>query len=164
MVCDVDLAIPKNVADHHHQAEWTLPVDSILINVTPHMHVLGRSIQAVAYSPDGKEVPLIRIDDWDFYWQDSYTFEKLIELPAGTRIVVDCHFDNSSANPQNPNDPPQDVYWGDFSQDEMGICYFQATTKTYDDYVTLNQRANEYFNGQWQQYQEDQKRRKAADQ
>ena len=152
MVANTDLTIPANQSEHQHHAEWTLPVDTILLDATPHMHVLGRKIQAVAVHPDGKQIPLIHINDWDFYWQDSYAFEKPIELPAGTRIIVDCSFDNSSNNPQNPNSPPVDVYWGDFSNDEMGICYFQATTNTYDDYVLLNEASKANFQTEWDSY------------
>ena len=152
MIANTDLVIPADAAYHHHRAEWTLPVDTILLDATPHMHVLGRRIQAVAYPPAGDAVPLIRIDDWDFYWQDSYAFEKPVELPAGTKIVLDCLFDNSSANPQNPSSPPRDVSWGDFSNDEMGICYFQATTRTIDDYELLNNSSKANFQSQWDEY------------
>ncbi len=152
MVAKVNLVIPANQSEYLHQAEWTLPVDTILLDATPHMHVLGKKIQAVAILPNGERMPLIQINDWDFYWQDSYAFDKPVELPAGTRIQVDCIFDNSAGNPQNPNLPPQDVYWGDFSDDEMGICYFQATTKSYGDYVILNATSKANFQTEWDSY------------
>ncbi|MEQ9411284.1 MAG: redoxin family protein [Fuerstiella sp.] len=153
LVADVNLHIPANAKSHHHHAEWVLPVNTWLLDATPHMHTLGKKIQAIAYRPDGTSEPLIRIDDWDFYWQDSYTFEQPVSLPAGTRIELDCWFDNSEDNPLNPHDPPQAVYWGDFSDDEMAICYFQATTFDYDDYVTLNRATSEYFQQMYEAYQ-----------
>ncbi|MFY9252014.1 MAG: redoxin domain-containing protein [Fuerstiella sp.] len=153
IVANVNLEIPANESRHLHQANWTLPVDTILLDATPHMHVLGKKIRAIAAKPDGEQVPLIQIDDWDFYWQDSYAFSHPIELPAGTKISVDCVFDNSSNNPQNPYSPPQDVYWGDFSNDEMGICYFQATTKNFADYETLNMAAKNNFQMEWDAYE-----------
>lgn len=154
MVADVNLRIPAGAERHHHQAEYTLPVDTILFDATPHMHVLGREVQAVAIRPDGTEQPLIRIPDWDFYWQDNYVFAEPVKLPAGTRIQLDCWFDNSTGNPLNPHDPPREVCWGDFSDDEMGICYFQATTHTWDDYVTLHRHATQYFASLWERYQQ----------
>jgi AhpC/TSA family len=154
MVANVDLAIPAGKSRHHHHAEYTVPVNTIVFDATPHMHVLGQEIKAVAFLPGGTELPLIWIRDWDFYWQDNYVYKKPLQLPSGTRIELDCWFDNSDENPLNPNSPPQDVSWGDFSTDEMGICYFQATTETWDDYVTLNQHATEYFAALWTEYQE----------
>ena len=153
MVADVDLEIPANAAEHHHPAEWTLPVDTWLIDVTPHMHNLGRRLQARAVKPDGTIVPLIRIDDWDFYWQDTYVFEQPILLPAGTVLKLDCWFDNSEENLRNPNQPPATVRWGDFSDDEMSICYFRATTNSLPDYVTLNEKSGAYFQAMWERYQ-----------
>lgn len=153
MVSNVDLEIPADNPSHLHKAEWVVPVDTIVLDITPHMHVLGKSVQAIAYLPDGTERPLIRIEDWDFYWQDNYVFAHPIELPAGTRIQMDCVFDNSTGNPLNPNSPPKTVRWGDFSDDEMGICYLQATTKTMADFHTLNRVAEAEFQQQWDQYQ-----------
>ncbi len=43
-------------------------------------------------------------------------------LGAGTRIVVRGAFDNSAANPQNP-DPSRSVGWGEQSFDEMFLGY-----------------------------------------
>lgn len=162
MVSNVELKIPANASQHVHRAEWTTPVDTILLDITPHMHTLGKAVQAVAHLPDGSTTHLIRIDDWDFYWQDGYTFSKPLEFPAGTRIVMDCVFDNSVDNPLNPHSPPQDVYWGDFSDDEMGICYLQATTRNIEDYRTLNRVAQEDFQRQWDLYQQQKLQRGAA--
>ena len=160
MVSNVDLEIPANEARHIHKAQWTVPVDTIVLDITPHMHTLGKAIQAIAYLPDGSSTHLIRIEDWDFYWQDGYTFKHPIELPAGTRIELDCLFDNSEHNPLNPNSPPKTVYWGDFSDDEMGICYLQATTTTMKDFHTLNRLAQEDFQGQWDRFQMQKETRK----
>ena len=153
MAANVELLIPAGATRHHHHAEYQLPVDTILFDATPHMHVLGKEIKAVAHLPDGSEIPLIWIRNWDFYWQDNYVYAEPMHLPKGTRIRLDCWFDNSSSNLLNPNSPPRDVRWGDFSTDEMGICYFQVTTNTWDDFVTLNRDSSEYFADLWSKYQ-----------
>lgn len=161
MVASVDLAIPPNEARHVHRAEYTLPVDTVILDVTPHMHVLGKEIRARALLPDDSVVPLIWIKKWDFYWQDKYVYESPLELPKGTRIELECWFDNSTNNPLNPNSPPKPVYWGDFSTDEMGICYFQATTRTVEEYRTLNKHATDYFKQLWDRDQQNRKDRES---
>ena len=153
MVADIDLHISAGAARHHHHAELEIPADIIVFDATPHMHVLGKEIKAVAHRPDGTTEPLIWIRDWDFYWQDNYVYRNPVSLPAGTRIELDCWFDNSTNNPLNPNSPPRDVHWGDFSTDEMAICYFQVTTNTWDDYVMLNEHATKYFATLFAEYQ-----------
>ncbi|MBL8810671.1 MAG: hypothetical protein JNM43_10880 [Planctomycetaceae bacterium] len=161
MVANVDLRIPPGETRHHHKAEYTLPVDTVIFDVTPHMHVLGREIRAQAFCPDGTIIPLIWIRKWDFYWQDKYVYESPLELPKGTRIELDCWFDNSADNPLNPNSPPKTVYWGDFSSDEMGICYFQATTRTVEEYRTLNKHATDYFKELWDRDQQNRRKRES---
>lgn len=153
MVANVDLKIPAGAANHYHRAVYTLPVETILLDATPHMHVLGKEIKAVAHLPNGDTKPLIWIKNWDFYWQDTYVYVEPLRLPAGTRIELECWFDNSTANPLNPNSPPKTVSWGDFSTDEMAICYFQVTTERWDDYLTLSRHQSKYFERLWNRYQ-----------
>ena len=45
-----------------------------------------------------------------------------MRLPAGTKIVCTAHFDNSSANLNNP-DPKKWVHWGEQTWEEMMIGF-----------------------------------------
>ena len=65
-------------------------------------------------------MPLLRIADWDFDWQNRYTFREPVRLPKGTTLHADLRYDNSDANPANPNRPPRRVRWGRETTDEMG--------------------------------------------
>ena len=153
MVANVDLEIPAGECRRHHSASYTLPVETVVLDATPHMHTLGREIKAEAFLPNGEKRPLVWIRNWDFNWQENYVFAEPITLPAGTRIQLDCWYDNSVDNPLNPNSPPQLVRWGDFSSDEMGICYFQVTTNSMADYETLSRHSVKYFDRLWERYQ-----------
>lgn len=148
-----ELTIPAGVSRHLHRAEYTLPVDVTILDATPHMHVLGKEIRATAHLPDGSRQPLFWIKNWDFFWQDHYVYREPLQLPAGTRMELECWYDNSAANPLNPNSPPQAVSWGDLSTDEMGICYFQVTTKNKPDFLTLLRHTQDYYERQWEHYQ-----------
>ena len=72
----------------------------------------------------GKAHDLIWIQDWDFNWQDIYHYKEPLFLPAGSRVDLVAHFDNSVENPANPNDPPVPVGWGEKTTDEMCIGFF----------------------------------------
>jgi hypothetical protein len=59
-------------------------------------------------------------------WQRRYQFAHPIHLPAGSRIVVSGAFDNSTANPLNP-DATQAVPFGDSQITEemfLGNVYY----------------------------------------
>ena len=74
-------------------------------------------------------MPLIQIKDWDFRWQHVYRYVEPITLPKGTRVSMHYVYDNSAANPRNPQQPPQRVYWGQRSFDEMGDLWFQFVAR-----------------------------------
>jgi hypothetical protein len=90
-----------------------------LISVLPHMHVLGKTFRSFAITPGGELVPLVKIDQWDFNWQMTYQFKKLLHLPEGSTIIVEASYDNTSQNPENPFQPARQVTYGWNSTDEM---------------------------------------------
>lgn len=118
-VFNLGLRIPADAASHEVPAGWTLPEDITLLDVFPHMHLIGRAMKAKAILPDGQEKLLVDVPDWDFNWQLTYTFKEPLKLPKGTRIAVTARYDNSAGNPNNPNKPPREMKWGEQTTDEM---------------------------------------------
>ncbi|MCS7466216.1 redoxin family protein [Stieleria sp. ICT_E10.1] len=140
-----DIEIPPDQSHHHERAAYTLPVKTMLLDLVPHMHMLGSEVKVWAKSPDGRTKPLLWIKDWDFNWQGQYSFAKPVILPQGTQIIVDAWFDNSSNNPLNPHSPPVTVRWGDNSTDEMLLCTFQCTCETMDELGELIDHQRRYI-------------------
>jgi hypothetical protein len=60
-----------------------------------------------------------------------------VPLPKGTVVHLEATFDNSAENPNNPNDPPRDVTWGEQTTDEMCIAFLQYATAHPEDRRTL---------------------------
>jgi hypothetical protein len=99
---------------------FTLPVDVRGFRVGGHAHYLAKEMKLTATLPDGASKTLLWIKDWDFAWQEQYLFKEFVDLPKGTRLDARITYDNSAANPRNPNKPPARVTWGEESNDEMG--------------------------------------------
>jgi hypothetical protein len=114
------LDIPANEADFHLRDSFELPCDVDAVSVGGHAHMLLRSMRMHAVLPSGDEAPLLKIADWDFDWQNRYTFSSLVRLPKGAVLHADLRYDNSKDNPANPNQPPKRVRWGQETTDEMG--------------------------------------------
>lgn len=93
--------------------------DTTIYAVWPHMHYLGKTFKAWVKFPAGYSKPLIAIDDWDPDWQLLYYLKSPMKVPKGSRIYVTGTYDNSDANPRNPNTPPKVVEGGESSKDEM---------------------------------------------
>ncbi len=127
--------IPAGASRHEVRATFTSPpfsaANAHLVSIAPHMHLLGREIRVQATLPGGppesRVLPLIRIDDWDFDWQGVYDYVRPVPLPGGTRLDFSAFYDNSAANPRNPNSPPVDVRWGERTTDEMALVFFVVT-------------------------------------
>jgi hypothetical protein len=114
-----NLDIPAGEADFAVEDSLEVPADCVLMNVLPHMHLLGREVHARVIFPDGSSRPLIDISRWDFKWQDRYAYREPFVLPKGARITCRWVFDNSAANRRNPFSPPRNVTFGPDATDEM---------------------------------------------
>jgi Flp pilus assembly protein TadD len=123
---DGAINIPAGAHDFVVADEFRLPMDSDILAIYPHAHYLGKLCEAYATLPGGKREWLIRIPAWDQNWQAVYRFSKPVSLPAGTLISMRWHYDNSAANPRNPNQPPKRVRSGNNATDEMGHVWLQV--------------------------------------
>ncbi|WP_439620283.1 c-type cytochrome [Gemmata sp.] len=116
---------------------FVLPVPLKVSSVWAHMHLIGKEVRLTAELPNGKDVKLLRIADWDFNWQDTYLYKQPMVLPKGTKLKAVWKFDNSAANPRNPNDPPKRVLNGESSTDEMGGLWLGGEVANELDMVAL---------------------------
>lgn len=120
------LDIPAGDSDFWVRESFTLPAAVDLYSVTPHAHYIGKDFRAWAELPDGKQVKLIRVPDWDFAWQNMYVYSSPVRLPEGATIHAEIQYDNSASNPRNPHSPPQRITWGEASTQEMAAITFHA--------------------------------------
>jgi len=117
-------------ANYTVRDSMTLPIDTELLSITPHAHLICKEIKADATLPDGSIKPVIWIKDWDFNWQDQYMFKQPLKLPKGTRVDVFFRYDNSAENLNNPRNPPERVKFGEQTENEMAFLFMQAVVNT----------------------------------
>ncbi len=121
--------IPAGNANYEVKANFVIPplFDSNIVQIFPHMHVLGRQIKVEYQIPRSETKPLVYIDNWDFNWQGFYTYKQIDTVPAFTDIRLSCVFDNSTNNPRNPSNPVKPVRWGEGTEDEMCLAFIGVT-------------------------------------
>ena len=103
-------------APGHGSVTFAAPVK--LASLNPHMHLRGKDFVYRLVYPTGESEIILNVPKYDYAWQPGYRFEKMLELPAGTRLEMDGHWDNSPNNPNNP-DPTATVRWGQQIWEEM---------------------------------------------
>lgn len=120
----MDFTIPAGAPNHRIVARHELTADSRIVSYFPHMHMRGRAMSFTAVYPDGSREILLDVPEYDFDWQLFYYPEAPKLLPAGSVVEVAAYYDNSAANPYNP-DPTRDVGFGFQSTDEMMVGIFE---------------------------------------
>ncbi|APZ96952.1 thiol-disulfide oxidoreductase [Fuerstiella marisgermanici] len=124
-VLNTKFEIPAGAANHKVEADFRLKSDQMLIEMSPHMHLRGKSFRYEAFYPDGTHEILLDVPNYDFNWQLTYELAEPKRLPKGTRIHCTAIFDNSKHNLVNP-DPGSSVTWGDQSSEEMMIGFLSG--------------------------------------
>lgn len=118
------IPIPPGSDNYRVEVSGTLPNDSTLLGFFPHMHLRGKRFEYNLVRPDGSRETLLRVN-YDFYWQLSYLLAEPRFLPAGTKLEAIAWYDNSRANPHNP-DPDSPVEWGEQTYNEMMVGFFDV--------------------------------------
>lgn len=139
---DASFEIPPGDRDFEVTARHRVgPGDVILYGMAPHMHYRGSRFMYAAEYQDGSTEALLSVPNYSFDWQTMYWLKEPKALPRGTVINAVGAFDNSPANPFNP-DPRDSVIFGDQTFEEMFIGYINYGVRV---------GAIEKATGEWQE-------------
>ena len=117
-------AIPPGDPNYRIDAELRVPRDAKVLAFLPHMHLRGKAWRYSLITPDGKEETMLDVPRYDFNWQLLYRYGDPKLVPAGSVIKASGWYDNSAANPANP-DPAKTVRWGPQTTEEMMLGYVE---------------------------------------
>jgi hypothetical protein len=118
------IPIPPNADNYRVEVHGTFPNDAMLLSFFPHMHLRGKRFEYDLVHADHTIETLLRVN-YDFYWQLSYRLAEPRLIKAGTELRAIAWYDNSPANPHNP-DPDSPVTWGDQTYNEMMVGFFDV--------------------------------------
>ena len=128
---DIDFA-PNDVK--YDQVSKHIDSPLTIISIWPHTHYLARNVLCFALTPQHDTIRLLRINHWDYDWQNLYAFIRPVIIPAGSDIIMRCLYDNSDNNPRNPFNPPHRIKFGITTSDEMlNLNYYYLSYKKGDE-------------------------------
>lgn len=119
------LRIPPGARNYRVAVSGSVPQDAVLLSMFPHMHLRGSGFEYQILGKAGRVDTLLRVEHYNFYWQLNYRLTTPRPLPAGTQLLWTGYYDNSANNPLNP-DPAEEVTWGEQSQEEMMVGFFDV--------------------------------------
>jgi hypothetical protein len=115
---------------------YTEPVT--IYQLQPHAHLRGKDFKYAVVYPDGHEENVLSVPKYDFHWQLAYELDQPLKLPAGSKLVVTAHYDNSlknehlqhhhgAADTEHNFGPDKEVYFREANQswDEMFTPFIQ---------------------------------------
>jgi len=117
------LSIPANTTRLFKQRYLNNNGDASVISVFPHMHKIGTSYKVFATNTQQDSIPYLYIPHWDFHWQGFYTFQSIQKFSLGETLWGISTFDNTTNNPDNPSNPPVNVFAGEQTTDEMMVVF-----------------------------------------
>jgi hypothetical protein len=96
-------ALPPIAANDSHyeligMTAFTRPLT--IYQLQPHAHVRARDFLYRVIYPDGREVSILNVPRYGYHFQLAYALAQPLTLPAGSKLVVIAHYDNSPANPE----------------------------------------------------------------
>lgn len=97
--------------------------------LTPHAHQLGKELSFSIRRKNGSVENLVHLPIWRFDWQTTYELKTPVTFAKGDQLNVRCVYDNSAKNPNQFNNPPEPISWGDATTDEMCIVYLTLSAQ-----------------------------------
>ncbi len=125
-----------------------------IYQLQPHAHLRGKDFKYSVVYPDGREETILTVPKYDFHWQLAYQLEEPLHLPAGSKLVVTAHYDNSmknehlmhhnhgSSDADHEFSPKKEVHFREANQswDEMFTPFIQySIDKKYPGSATKSQ-------------------------
>jgi len=127
---DQEFEIPPGAESHVvNSSVKRLPRDGVLLAVSPHMHLRGKSFEMSAITKHDSaavhRATLLNVPQYDFNWQHTYEFSEPIAFSEFKSLELTTTFDNSQGNPFNPA-PHEYVVWGDQTWEEMSVAFLEV--------------------------------------
>lgn len=98
-----------------------------IIGVSPHAHMIAKTMTADLKRAGGKTECLTKISDWKFEWQMDYIFKEPLPLAAGDSVEAKCGYDNTPDHQPVVDgvkrEQPITVVPGEGTSDEMCLHY-----------------------------------------
>jgi hypothetical protein len=132
----VDIFIPPN-STQMLQGRWVVQQPTRIHSIRGHLHLRGKYQIIEAIYPDGRQEVINKLN-WEHRWHTDFVYEDDVAplLPRGTIVILTSYYDNTAANPANP-DPDQLVVFGRRSVDEMSHFWIGRTYFTDEEFAEL---------------------------
>jgi mono/diheme cytochrome c family protein len=90
--------IPPNAENYELIGITAYPEPVTIYQLQPHAHLRGKDFKYAVVYPDGREETILTVPRYNFHWQLAYELDEPLKLPAGSKLVVTAHYDNSPKN------------------------------------------------------------------
>ena len=138
-----DIVIPPHgyyMTQGFHSFDHPVRLDSF----QPHGHLrMNAASLEIFYPETGRTEQISQVSNWSATWHHSHLYDPDVAplLPAGAVIILKQWYDNTEANPNNP-DPDMWVMGGSRTGDEMTHAWLAITHLDDEGYKKLKDERN----------------------
>jgi mono/diheme cytochrome c family protein len=90
--------IPANGRNYELIGMTTYRSPITIYQLQPHAHVRAVDFRYTVIYPDGREQVILTVPHYGYHHQLEYALATPLALPAGSKIIVRAHYDNSTNN------------------------------------------------------------------
>ncbi|MEQ1898575.1 MAG: hypothetical protein ABL971_14445 [Vicinamibacterales bacterium] len=121
---NTNFEVPPGHANWKVGAAKTFDRETTILALWPHGHSRTAAATYRAFYPNGTSEVLLDVPQYDYRWEEVYTYRTPKVVPAGTRVEVTYRYDNSPARGGKKGfDAAQPVVFGPRAADEMMLGY-----------------------------------------
>lgn len=104
--------VPANTSKFEVVSIQTITTPVTIYELMPHAHNRASDFKYTVVFPDGREQALLTVPRYDETWQFAYRLATPLQLPAGAKLVVVAHYNNSASNRTvtTPAKPGSDMF------------------------------------------------------
>ena len=104
--------VPANTPRFEVVSVQTVSQPMTIYELMPHAHNRASDFKYTVVFPDGREQGLLTVPRYDDTWQFAYRLATPLQVPAGAKLVVVAHYNNSASNRtvKSPAQPGGDMF------------------------------------------------------
>jgi len=116
--------VPGNTPSFEVVSIQAVSAPLTIYELLPHAHNRATDFKYTVVFPNGEEQVLLTVPRYDEGWQFAYRLATPLKVPAGARIVVVAHYNNSASNRTvtAPAQPGSDMF--------MPVMQYSVETNT----------------------------------
>ena len=124
--------IPPGDPNYEVESEFVFRQKTVLLTISPHMHLRGKDFRYDLIYPDGKQETLLWVPRYDFGWQTTYQLAEPKRSAEGHEDALRRPLRQLGRQPGQSRSDARKSRWGEQTWEEMMFGWFEMSLADQD--------------------------------